>query len=157
MRDLTKAMKALADETRLRILNILLERECCVCEIIQTLNISESRASRNLRILYDAEFLKLRKDGLWTFYSIDKGTTTAYSAELIEAVRLALADNKLLQREREMVRRTQRLMLNKVGQVLLPVSEVPAIITERVTGMSCSHQATAKRSETEGAAGRRCK
>ena len=99
MRDLTKAMKALADETRLRILNILLERECCVCEVIQTLDISESRASRNLRILYDAGFLRLRKDGLWTFYSIDKGTMTGYSAELIEAVRLALADNKLLQRE----------------------------------------------------------
>jgi len=121
MRDLTKAMKALADETRLRILNILLERECCVCEVIQTLDISESRASRNLRILYDAGFLRLRKDGLWTFYSIDKGTTTAYSAELIEAVRLALADNKLLQREREMVRRTQRMMPNMVGQAVLPV------------------------------------
>jgi ArsR family transcriptional regulator len=114
-------MKALADETRLRILNILLERECCVCEVIQTLDISESRASRNLRILYDAGFLRLRKDGLWTFYSIDKGTTTAYSAELIEAVRLALADNKLLQREREMVRRTQRMMPNMVGQAVLPM------------------------------------
>jgi ArsR family transcriptional regulator len=121
MRDLTKAMKALAHETRLRILNILLERECCVCEVIQTLDISESRASRNLRILYDAGFLRLRKDGLWTFYSIDKGTTTAYSAELIEAVRLALADNKLLQREREMVRRTQRMMPNMVGQAVLPM------------------------------------
>jgi len=121
MRNLVKAMKALADETRLRILNILLERECCVCEVIQTLDISESRASRNLRILYDAGFLRLRKDGLWTFYSIDKGTTTAYSAELIEAVRLALADNKLLQREREMVRRTQRMMPNMVGQAVLPM------------------------------------
>ena len=31
MQDLIKTMKALSDETRLRILNVLLERECCVC------------------------------------------------------------------------------------------------------------------------------
>jgi len=33
MRDMVKALKALSDETKLRILNLLLERECCVCEI----------------------------------------------------------------------------------------------------------------------------
>ena len=54
MRDLVKAMKALSDETRLRILKVLLERECCVCEIMQALDISQSRASWNLVILEDA-------------------------------------------------------------------------------------------------------
>jgi ArsR family transcriptional regulator len=39
MRDLVEAAKALADETRLRILNLLLERECCVCEVMQVLEI----------------------------------------------------------------------------------------------------------------------
>ncbi len=71
MRDLVKAMKALSDETRLRILNLLLVRECCVCEVMQALDISQTRASRNLSALYDAGFLKLRKDGLWSLYSID--------------------------------------------------------------------------------------
>ena len=64
MRDLVKAFKALSDETRLRILNLLLVRECCVCEVMQALDISQTRASRNLSVLYDAGFLKLRKDGL---------------------------------------------------------------------------------------------
>ena len=72
MRELVKAFKALSDETRLRILNLLLERECCVCEVMQALNISQTRASRNLNALYDAGFLKLRKEGLWSLYSIDK-------------------------------------------------------------------------------------
>ena len=72
MRDLIKSLKALSDETRLRILNVLMERECCVCEVMQALDISQSRASRNLAALYDAGFLKLRKDGLWSLYSIDK-------------------------------------------------------------------------------------
>jgi DNA-binding transcriptional ArsR family regulator len=40
MRELVKAFKALSDETRLRILNLLLERECCVCEVMQALDIS---------------------------------------------------------------------------------------------------------------------
>ena len=71
MRDLVKACKALSDETRLRILNLLLERECCVCEVMQALNISQTRASRNLNTLYSAGFLKFRKDGLWSLYSLD--------------------------------------------------------------------------------------
>ncbi|MFB0557256.1 MAG: ArsR/SmtB family transcription factor [Dehalococcoidia bacterium] len=35
MRDLVKVFRALSDETRIRILKVLLERECCVCEIMQ--------------------------------------------------------------------------------------------------------------------------
>ena len=55
--------KALSDETRLRVLNLLLERECCVCEVMQALNISQSRASRALKSLHDAGILKLEKEG----------------------------------------------------------------------------------------------
>ncbi len=58
MQDLIKVMKALSDETRLRILKVLLEKECCVCEVMQALDISQSRTSRNLGILQDAGFLK---------------------------------------------------------------------------------------------------
>ena len=78
MRDVIKAFKALSDETRLRILNLLMERECCVCEVMQALEISQTRASRNLSALYDAGFLKLRKDGLWSLYSIDEEGMTDY-------------------------------------------------------------------------------
>ena len=62
MYDLIKTLKALSDETKLRIMNILLERECCVCEIMQALDISQTRASRNLGILQDIGFLKSRRD-----------------------------------------------------------------------------------------------
>ena len=72
MQDLIKATKALSDETRLRILNLLNERECCVCEVMQALDISQTRASRNLGALYDAGFLRQRKEGLWSLYSINK-------------------------------------------------------------------------------------
>lgn len=72
MQEFIKAAKAVSDETRLRILSILLVRECCVCEVMQSLDISQTRASRNLSILYEAGFLNVRKDGLWVLYSIDK-------------------------------------------------------------------------------------
>lgn len=95
MRKVVKAFKALSDETRLRILNLLLERECCVCEVMQALDISQTRASRNLSVLYDAGFLKLRKDGLWSLYSIDKEGMSDYFPELVDAVRQALEHNQI--------------------------------------------------------------
>jgi len=94
MREIVKAFKALSDETRLRMLNLLLVRECCVCEVMQALEISQARASRNLRVLYDAGFLKLRHDGLWSLYSIDKESSKKYCTDLTEAVQKALEGSK---------------------------------------------------------------
>jgi len=109
MRDLVKAMKALSDETRLRILNLLLDRECCVCDVMQALDISQSRASRNLSALYDAGFLKLRKDGLWSLYSIDEEGMKTYYADLVEAVRKGLAGNELVAEDRKRLRKAKRV------------------------------------------------
>jgi len=109
MEDLIKALKALSDETRLRILNLLLERECCVCEVTQALDISQSRASRNLSALYDAGFLRLRKDGLWSLYSIDKEAMEEYYTNLVEAVRKALQGNKVVAEDRERLRKVERV------------------------------------------------
>ena len=108
MRELVKAFKSLSDETRLRILNLLLERECCVCEVMQALNISQTRASRNLSALYDAGFLKLRKDGLWSLYSLDQGRMKEYFSDLVEAVRKALEGNKVAALDRECLKKAQR-------------------------------------------------
>jgi ArsR family transcriptional regulator len=109
MRDLVKAMKALSDETRLRILNLLLERECCVCEVMQALDISQTRASRNLSALYDAGFLKLRKDGLWSLYSIDNEEMKPHFADLVEAVRKGLDGNGLVAEDRKRLKKAKRV------------------------------------------------
>jgi len=109
MRELVKAFKALSDETRLRILNLLLERECCVCEVMQALDISEPRASRNLSALYDAGFLKLRRQGLWALYSIDREGLKEHYADLIEAIRKALDGNKTALQDRQRLRNAQRV------------------------------------------------
>jgi ArsR family transcriptional regulator len=70
MESYLQAVKALSDETRLRILNLILDRECCGCEVMQTLDISQTRASRNLRILENAGFLESRRDGVWIYYRL---------------------------------------------------------------------------------------
>jgi len=109
MRDLVKSVKALSDETRLRILNVLLERECCVCEVMQALEISQTRASRNLSILYDAGFLRLRKDGLWSLYSIDQETGNVYMSDLVEAVREGLKGSEVAALDRERLMKAERV------------------------------------------------
>ena len=109
MQDLVKALKALSDETRLRILNILLERECCVCEVMQALDISQSRASRNLGILEEAGFLKSRRDSLWSLYSIDREGAKVYLAMMVKAIAEALEHNTLAALDRERLKRAERV------------------------------------------------
>lgn len=61
--------KALADETRLRLLHALYRYELSVNELVSILGMGQSRVSRHLKILADAGLLHARRDGLWVFYS----------------------------------------------------------------------------------------
>jgi len=61
--------KALSDETRLRIFNLLFNHELSVNEIVAILEMGQSRISRHLKILADSGLVKIRRDGLWAFYS----------------------------------------------------------------------------------------
>jgi len=109
MQDLIKAMKALSDETRLRILKILLERECCVCEVMQALDISQSRASRNLGILQNADFLKVRRNGVWIVYSVDWQTTNLYATSLAKLLRDSPISNEVLAQDKERLKKAVRI------------------------------------------------
>lgn len=109
MRDIIRAFKALSDETRLRILNILLERECCVCEVMQALDISQTRASRNLKLLYDAGFLTMRKEGVWVLYSIGTESDNHVAVALVGLLERVLADSENLGGDRERLRHSVRV------------------------------------------------
>ncbi len=109
MQELIKTMKALSDETRLRILNILLERECCVCEVMQALAVSQSRASRNLGILEGAGFLKARREGAWMLYSIDWETANRYATSLAKLLKDYSASNEVLEKDRRRLRYAVRV------------------------------------------------
>jgi ArsR family transcriptional regulator len=107
VRELVRAAKALSDETRLRILNLLLERECCVCEVMQVLDISQTRASRNLNILYAAGFLKVRRQGLWAYYSIDRTAPGGHLPLLLKAVAVGLTKSKTAALDRQRLEKTE--------------------------------------------------
>ncbi len=84
--------KALSDETRLRILNLLHKKELNVNEIVSILNMGQSRISRHLKILSDSSLIFSRKDGLWVFYKADDG---GFSGELIRLIDSRLKNEKL--------------------------------------------------------------
>ncbi|MBW2543190.1 MAG: metalloregulator ArsR/SmtB family transcription factor [Deltaproteobacteria bacterium] len=71
MRTLSDVFKALSDETRLQMLGLLLEEgELCVCDFVDVLEITQSKASRHLRHLVNAGLLDDRRDGTWVHFRI---------------------------------------------------------------------------------------
>ena len=114
MRQLIKVFKTLSDETKVRILKILQERdELCVCEIMQALNISQSRASRNLGILRDAGFVTDRRDGLWVYYSVNKEKINEYHQPMNELVKSWLNDKDIIKKDRNRLKNAVKLSLQK--------------------------------------------
>lgn len=67
--------KACADETRLRLLVLLSERELCVCELVDILEMPQGKISRHLAVLRRAGLVTDRRCGTWIHYSIRRGGT----------------------------------------------------------------------------------
>lgn len=70
--ELVEIFKALGDENRIRILNILREGELCVCEIESILGITQSNASRHLNKLKSLKIIRGEKKAQWVYYTIDR-------------------------------------------------------------------------------------
>lgn len=83
MRQTLKILRALSDETRLRIVNLLYENELCVCHIEKVLNITQTKASRHLTYLKNAQLASDRKDAQWVFYSFVKNEDMNFIDSLI--------------------------------------------------------------------------
>lgn len=83
MEKLVDVLKALSDETRLRILNLLYKKELCVCDIMETLQISQAKASRHLIYLKNAGLVKDRKYAQWAYYSMSKDERMKFIDSLV--------------------------------------------------------------------------
>ena len=86
MKKKIKVLKALGDETRLRIACILAASgELCVCEIMAAVNMKQSAISKALRVLKEAEIINDERRAQWMYYSINTKTDqTGY--EIIKSV-----------------------------------------------------------------------
>ena len=117
MKEITTIFKALNNDTNLRIINVLLSRECCVCEVMQAMEISQSKASRHLSMLYNIGFLKLKKDGIWSVYYIDTNSLNGYLYDLLEIVKKALIGNKIAELDLERLKFAERIGLGYKARV----------------------------------------
>lgn len=68
--DIAELFKVFGDSTRIRILYTLFEKEMCVCDIAELLNMSQSAISHQLRVLKQARLVKYRRDGKTIYYSL---------------------------------------------------------------------------------------
>lgn len=87
--DLARLFAALADPTRLRLLNLMRGREVCVCYFVEILEQSQPKISRHLAYLRRAEIVKARRDGKWMHYSIVRPDDAA-AASILETVLTSL-------------------------------------------------------------------
>lgn len=71
---LATIFKALSDETRLHIIDMLSCNELCAADILASFNLSQSTLSYHMKILIDAGVVNSQRNGLWTRYSINEAT-----------------------------------------------------------------------------------
>ena len=69
--DLVAVAKAFADPTRVRVLAAVRNRELCVCELCDALNVTQSTLSTHLQVIRDASLVNTRKQGKWVYYSVN--------------------------------------------------------------------------------------
>jgi ArsR family transcriptional regulator len=89
---------ALADRTRLRILNILRGREVCVCYFVELLDETQPKISRHLAYLRRAGLVNARREGKWIHYSLAR-PAEAPAAAVLEATLDAVAAERQMQRD----------------------------------------------------------
>jgi len=98
LKKLAKIAKVLGDENRLKVLALIdREKEVCVCEVSDTLNISQPLASKYLKQLKDAGIIDSEKRGKWSIYFI-KSDEIIVDAFLKELRKYSLPDIKKCER-----------------------------------------------------------
>ncbi len=98
--DLELFFRALADRTRLRLLNLMGKDEICVCFFVDVLGTNQPKISRHLAYLRRAGIVTARRDGKWMHYKIVKPANEC-AANILENLLDSFAKDKEMQSERE--------------------------------------------------------
>jgi ArsR family transcriptional regulator, arsenate/arsenite/antimonite-responsive transcriptional repressor len=94
--DLALLFAALADRTRLRLLNLMSGREVCVCYFVEILGQSQPKVSRHLAYLRRAGVVAARREGKWMHYRIVTPKNSG-AARILSAVLAGLTEDKTMQ------------------------------------------------------------
>jgi ArsR family transcriptional regulator len=108
--------KALADETRLRILGLLLTGEVCVCDIHESLKIPQSKTSRHLAYLRRSGLVETRREGLWIHYRLGRVADPVLGA-IVDAVRHALSHLDVVRKDAERLQKRTGCCVPTPGDV----------------------------------------
>lgn len=77
-KEIAAIFKALGDENRIKILQLLSNGEKCACRLLEGIDVTQPTMSHHMKILCDAGIVNGRKEGKWMYYSIsEKGTAFA--------------------------------------------------------------------------------
>ncbi len=114
--EMERLFKALADATRLRIMGLLLTGDVCVCDIHQTLKISQPKASRHLAYLRRAGLVDTRRDGLWVHYRLASLSDPVVGA-IGKAVRHGLTHIDVIHRDAERLQKRTGCCLPAAGRI----------------------------------------
>lgn len=109
MKKTANIFKALSDETRLRVIKLLQERELCVCELIQVLNMSQPRISRHLSVLKNAGIVDDRREGKWVYYSLRAGAENNDVKPILKTMSLLANDNSVVKKDKKNLKKAVRL------------------------------------------------
>lgn len=120
--DLDTLLRTLADRTRLRLLNLMRDREVCVCFFVETLQTSQPKISRHLAYLRRSGLVAARREGLWQHYSIIPPADEAVARVLRETLN-AMAADKEAARD---IQRLDRACCNPTKFVKLTPAPMPA-------------------------------
>lgn len=106
--DQVKIFKALGDPNRIRILKMVLERELCLCEVREVLDLSNSTVSKHLSILRDAGLILDSKDGKWVNFRVNKASNQPFIRAAIALVQGSFSDDQDIRNDRSKVRTVDR-------------------------------------------------
>lgn len=98
--DMETFFKALADRTRLRLLNLIGDDEVCVCYFVEALKANQPKISRHLAYLRRAGVVSARREGKWMHYQL-VAPPDPHAARVFEEVRAWLKSDTQMQADRE--------------------------------------------------------
>lgn len=110
MKKLTKILKVLADQNRLRILKLLERKKLCVCELSSILGITQPSTSRHLKKLKAAGLINEEQEGFWTNYFLNI-PDNVYGKILLNFLQGWLNDDSLIKKDIEKVAQVNRTKL----------------------------------------------
>lgn len=100
MKGISQLFKAFSDESRLRIINLLLQGELCICNLTDILEMPQSKVSRHMAYLKHSGVVDDRREGIWVYYSLCEPKDRAH-ASILQSLESSFAEYDIFKHDLE--------------------------------------------------------